>query len=441
MRRDKPITRRRLLKQGALAASGALAIPHLIPTGVLARDGRPGANDRIGVGAIGVGRQAGNLLQILRRCPDGRLVAVADADIKRAKEVGGEFGAEPTQDYRRLLARKDVDAVISATPDHWRSLTCIHACQAEKDVYAEKPLTLTIAEGRKMVEAARKYKRVFQTGSQQRSMARNRFGCELVRSGKIGKIKKVLGHNYPSPWNCALPGQPVPEGLDWDLWCGPVPLVPFHPELYIPRGEPGWISFRPYSGGEMTGWGSHGLDQIQWALGMDESGPVEIWPVGPKFDPPTYREPDSRDRGDEICSVPRVNFRYANGIVVELDRGNKGGGIFVGTDGKIEVFRNRVTSNPAELTKGPLAAAAIRRYKGKTHMQNWLDCIKTRQKPVADVETGHRSATVCHLCNIARWLGRRLRWDPEKEVFPGDPQANTYLDRPQRKPYQLPETV
>jgi len=421
-----------------MVAVGAVTLPYLIPSNVLARQGFAGANDRIGVAGIGVGRQGTSDLNALHNI-GGRIVAVADAYLRRAGEVGKQFGAEPFQDYRRVLDRKDVDAVITATPDHWRSLVCIHACQAGKDVYAEKPLTLTVAEGRKMVQAARKHHRVFQVGSQQRSMVPNRLGCELVRNGKLGKIKKVIGYNYPSPWNCALPAKPVPDGLDWDMWSGPVEPVAFHPDLFAPRANPGWMSFRPYSGGEVTGWGSHGIDQIQWALDMDESGPVEIWTDGSPFDPPTYEKPEAKDRGNRICSVPRVNFRYANGIVVELSHGkNCFGGIFVGEDAKIEILRDRLKSNPPELAKTPVDSLPIRLYKSDNHMQNWLDCIKTRKRPVADVETGHRSATVCHLCNIARWLNRRLRWDPEKEMFPGDAEANAYLDRPRRKGYELP---
>lgn len=434
------VSRRLFLKKGAIAAAGAAAVPYLIPGGVLASNGQNGANDRIGVAGIGVGRQGSADLRILHRC-GGRIVAVADADIRRAGKVGALYDAEAFQDYRRILERKDVDAVLTATTDHWRSLVCIHSCQAGKDVYAEKPLTLTIAEGRKMVEAARKYNRVFQTGSQQRSMAANRHGCELVRNGMLGKIKKVIAHNYPSPWNCDLPGQPVPDGLDWNMWCGPNELVPYHSCLYAPRTDPGWISFRPYSGGEITGWGSHGFDQIQWALGMDESGPVELWTDGAPFDPPTYKKPESRERGDKICAAPKVSFRYANGIVVELGQGNPGGGIFIGEDAKIEIFRGRVMSNPPELAKQPLDNPPIRLYKSNDHMRNWLDCIKTREKPAADVETGHRSATVCHLCNIARWLNRRLRWDPVKECFLDDAEANALLTRPRRKGYELPETV
>jgi len=251
----------------------------------------------------------------------------------------------------------------------------------------------------------------------------------------------VIGHNYPSPWECGLPAQPVPGELDWDMWCGPNEVVPFNADLYAPRAKPGWISFRPYSGGEMTGWGAHGLDQIQWALGMDESGPVEIWVEGPKYNPPTYTQPESRTRGETICSRPMIFYRYANGITVKLDNGNPGGAIFIGDKGKLEIFRARVTSNPPELVKEPIRDGEIHLYKSDDHTRNWLDCVKSREKPVADVEIGHRSTTVCHLGNIARWLGRRLRWDPVKEIFPDDPEANLYLDRPRRKPYLLPETV
>jgi hypothetical protein len=188
----------------------------------------------------------------------------------------------------------------------------------------------------------------------------------------------------------------------------------------------------------MTGWGAHGIDQIQWALGMDDSGPVEVWTEGGKFNPPTYSKPESSARGNKLCQVPMVFFRYANGVVVKLDKGSGGGGIFYGEQGKMDLTRGAVKTNPAEIGE-----EITRQAKGadKSHIRNWLECIKTRAKPVADVEIGHRSITVCHLGNIARWTGRKLRWDPVKEVFPDDPEANKYLDRPRRKGYELPETI
>lgn len=423
------------------AAAAAVAAPSIIPSGVLAAPGRPGPNDRIGIAGVGVGRQGSGVFYAAIHSPRARAVALADVHSKRAGQTAEKLQIAPYQDYRKLLERKDVDAVVTATPDHWRALVCIHACQAEKDVYAEKPMSLTIREGRLMVEAVRKYRRVFQTGSQQRSIAANRLGCELVRNGRIGKIHRVIAANYASPWECALPAQPVPDGLDWDMWCGPTEPVPYHIDLYTPRAKPGWISFRPYSGGEMTGWGSHGLDQVQWALGMDDSGPIEVWTEGPKFDPPTYSAPEPKARGDKICSVPKVLFRYAGDIVMELGNGPGGGAIFLGERGKITIDRGKCASDPPEIAKEPIREGEIRLYRSDNHVENWLECIVSRKAPVADAEIGHRSATVCHLGNIARWVGRRLRWDPVKEVFPDDAEANAHLDRPRRKPYQLPEQV
>ncbi len=435
------VSRRRFLKETAALTAGSLAAPYLIPRDVLASENRLGANDRIGIAGIGIGRRGAGVYQNAVQSKHGQAVAVADVNSITAGKMAEKFGITAYKNYHELLDRKDVDAIVTATPDHWRALVSIHACQAGKDVYAEKPMTLTIREGRLMVQAVRKYNRVFQTGSQQRSQKENRYGCELIRNNRIGKIKMVIGHNYPSPWNCALPPQPVPSELDWDMWCGPNELVPYNKDLATPRAKPGWISFRPYSGGEVTGWGAHGLDQIQCALGMDETGPVEIWTEGPKFDPPTYSKPESRERGEKMCSSPMVFFRYANGITVKLDNGNPGGAIFVGEEGKIEIFRGRVTSNPAELSKTPIGDDDLHLYKSDNHTENWLECIKSREKPVADVEIGHRSTTLCHLCNIARWVGRKLQWDPEKEIFPGDDEANSHLDRPRRKGYELPEEV
>jgi predicted dehydrogenase len=411
----------------------------VLPGGVLGAEGRPGANDRIGIGFVAIGRQASDLLAMLPGIPEVRVLAFADLDLKRAQAAGAKHQAAAMQDYRQLLERKDVDAIITATPDHWRALVCVQACQAGKDVYAEKPLTLTIHEGRLLVAAARKYGRVFQTGSQQRSSWPNRCGCALVRQGALGRITRVLAHNYPSPWECELPSAPVPEGLDWDRWCGPVQPVAFHPDLYAPRANPGWISIRPFSGGEMTGWGAHGLDQVQWGLGMDASGPLEVWTEGPSYAPPVYRAPESRARGDKVCSQPKVFFRYAGDIVVELGDGPAGGAVFLGDKGRLTIDRGVCKSDPPEIAENALE----QRPAGLTenHLRNWVNCLKSRGRPVADVEIGHRSATVCHLANIARWTGRRLHWDPAKEMFVDDRAADELLDRPRRKGYELPERV
>lgn len=438
MSNTRRLSRRRLLRRSALSAAAAMGLPLIVPRRALSVPGRPGANDKIGIGYIGVGRRGCQLMGLPK---ETQLVAAADVLLERAEKIGQRFNATPYKDYRRLLEQKDVDAVVVATPDHWRALTSIHACQAGKHVYGEKPLTLTIAEGRKMVEAARKYNCVYQTGSQQRSMAPNRIGCELVRNGVIGKVHTVLGCNYPSPWECALPGQPVPDGLDWDFWCGPTEPVPYHIDIFTPRKQPGWISFRPYSGGEMTGWGSHGLDQVQWALGMDDTGPVEIWVEGPEFDPPTFTEPAPRSAGDAQTKQPIIHYKYANGVVLKLEGGPGGGAVFIGDKGKIIINRNSYKVDPAELADGPLENPKVALAKSDNHMQNWVDCIKSGKRPIADVEIGHRSATVCHLGNIARLLGRRLHWDPKSEQFRGDEEANALVDRKRRKQYDLPDQV
>ena len=429
-----PSSRRSFLARTSMAIA-TVAFPEIIPSKALAAPGRPGANDRIGIAFAGIGRQASALLSELTRLSLGRVVAFADVHLGRAQKAAADHQALAFQDYRRLLDRKDVDAIITATPEHWRLHICVHACQAGKDVYAEKPLSLTIREGRWIVEAARKYGRVFQTGSQQRSMIRNRVGCEFIRAGGLGKIRKVIAHNYPSPWNHSLPAQPIPDGLDWEMWCGPSPRVAYHQDLFLPRANPGWLSFQPYSGGEMTGWGAHGFDQVQWALGMDASGPTEMWTDGPAFAAPTYTAPESAERGNKATSQTRVSFRYPGDIVMELADAPMGGAVFHGEKGIVRINRGVCESEPHELLEPAIQNRP--RDVHESHLKNWIDCIRSREKPVADVEIGHRSATVCHLGNIARWTGRKLRWDPVAERFPDDPEANRFLDRERRKPWDF----
>jgi predicted dehydrogenase len=445
MKTNINLSRRQFLKRSSLAAS-TIALPYFIPSGVLAANGNPGANDRIGIGTIGLGRRMDSLLTESAMQPTTRFVAFADVHLTRARTLADKYKAFACQDYRRLLERKDVDAIFTATPDHWRANICIHACQAGKDVYAEKPITMTIREGRLMVEAARKYKRVFQAGSQQRSDWTDIEGCKFIREGGLGKIKRIYVWNYPSPWECALPAEPIPDGLDWDMWCGPTEKVAYNKDLYQARANPGWLSFRPYSGGEMTGWGSHGLDMIQLALGMDETGPVEVWTEGPKFQRVTYKQAEPKGRGDKITNAPKVFFRYPGDIVMEMvDTAPNGeippqfGGIFVGEKGTFTIDRGRLSSDPEDLAINIMS----KRPKGPdgSHIADWLSSIKSRTKPSADVETGHRTATVCHLGNIARYLGRKLKWDPVKEQFTGDSEANGYLDYKRRKGYKLPAKV
>ncbi len=426
----------------------------------------PGPNDQVGVGIIGCGRRNGQLA--IGKGGQGklptyaRIVAVADINQKRAHQWAANYRCQAVADYRALLDRREVDVVIYATPEHWHYLPCIHACQAGKDIYGEQPLSHTIREGRVMADAVRKYGRIFQTGEQQRSHPMTRKAAELILNGRIGKVHTVVGYNYPSPYECNFPAQPIPEWLDWDRWCGPNDVVPYHTSLYLPRLPytrenyppqpaekyavgPGWMSFRPYSGGELANWGCHGLSMVQWALGMDHTGPVEVW-VEPaeKLQEIVYHDPETRDRGDYLASRPVINYRYANGVVLTL-RGTEsrlgGGATFIGDNGRITIFRDGYECEPTGLDEDPLPPGAIRVYRNDHHMGNLFRCIRSRTDPIMNVESAHRVATLCHLGNIARWLGRRLKWDPQREVFPGDDEANRHLDIPRRKGYELPEQV
>ena len=404
-----------------------MAAPMILPSGLLAAPGRPGPNDRIGVAVIGPGRMGSTLMGQYPR-EGTEIVAFADCYQERLDQAKGKFPKAATyHHYRDLLNDPNVDAVMIATPDHWHALNTVHACEAGKDVYVEKPMSLTIREGQLMVAAAEQHGCIVTTGSMQRSMEACRIGCEMVRNGRAGKISAVHTNNYPSPWECELPEQPVPEGLDWDFWCGQTEPRPYHRLLYLPRGDGqrdergplGWISYRPYSGGEVTGWGTHGLDLIQWALGMDEKGPVEIWP-------------------EEEGLWGPVSFRYANGITVHLDgTGPMGGGRFVGDEGEIRIDRGHYDARPSSIIKTPTTDDEIKLEVSTDHMQNWLDCIRTRQQPITNVKVGHSTTNLCHLINITRWTGRKLEWDPENEVFVNDAEANSMLEREMRAPYSF----
>ncbi len=442
-------SRRRFLAAGAGLTAGAVAVPYVIPSGVLAGPNGPGANDRIGIGWIGTGRRSHQMISDLkgtRSLPgECRIVAVSDVWPAKCHEYlksyeenvlapkGGAAGASCGiyRDYRELLDSKDVDAVVLTTPEHSRALPCILACQAGKDVYAEKPLCLTIREGRAMVDAVRKYHRVCQVGTQQRSMFRNREAAELIRNGRLGKLQEVLCHNWTGsrPYgDFDLPEESIPEGMDWDHWCGQTEPVPFNMHVYLTYNDPGWHNIRRYSGGWTTNAGSHSLDVVQWALGTEDTGPVEVEPHGNQYN-------------------SEVTLRYASGVLLKLTNAvtdkdvSAFGAIFVGQRGRLVMHRGRFNTEPVAISQEPLGEGDVRLYKSDHHFQNWIDCIQSREKPVADIEIGHRACTICHLANIARQLGRKLRWDPAQEIFPDDEEANRYLAREQRTGYQLPEPV
>ena len=427
-------TRREFLKAAAVAAVGG---PYMITSAALGADGRAAASNRITLGSIGIGRQGEYHFRSLIRNGDFQVVAVAevykkfrDMAVELAQEAlraagGSEAGVKGYVDYRDLLARDDIDAVLIATPDHQHGLMACLAAKSGKDVYCEKPLSLTIREARAMVDAARRYGRVFQTGSQQRSDREFWQACSIVRNGYIGRIKTVhVSVGGPSR-PCDLPEEPVPDGLDWDRWLGPAAWRPFHPVLRPPHNDsfPGWRSYRVYSGGGMTDWGAHHFVIAQWGLGMDSSGPVEICPPG-------TRHPQS------------LTYVYADGVTMyhsgRTDDGhNVNGVLFTGTEGKVEVNRGTIRTWPESLVSVPLQRAPVPLYRSRGHHQDWVDCIRSRQRPVCDVEIGCRSVSVCHLGNIAYWLKRPLKWDPAKEDFIGDPEASRWLSRPMRAPWTI----
>ncbi len=418
------MSRRNMIRQTA----AGMMLPMIVPRSVLGGDGKPGANDTVGIGAIGVGNRARLLLEQLPA--SGRIVALSDCNLPRAEKFKADKKGNWAiyQDYRAMLERQDVDAVIVGTGEFQRVLPCIHACQAGKDVYAEKPLTLYVREGRVLVDAVRKYDRVLQVGTQQRSMAINRIACEFVRSGGLGKVLGVRAINYAAPElspRTPFPAEPVPQGLDWDCWLNQAAMRPFNDQWM------GWMRWRDFGGGQMTNWGAHGVDQIQWALGMDGTGPVDLWPI------------------EGIAAG--VGMQYANGVEVKfmLDQGPMGGAVFDCEQGRLEINRNKITSNPPDIALELLKQVDVGEeerkwsdelalWQARWHMQDWIDCIRSRDKPVADVETGHRSVTVCHLANICREMGERLKWDPGKEQFLGNGDANRLIDRGRREGFQLP---
>jgi predicted dehydrogenase len=434
------MTRRDFVKGAAAAAAG---LPLLLPGPSRGDEKKPAAGDRLTLGFIGVGKQnSGHLGHFLGQ-KDVQVLAVCDVDTTRrdharktvedryAEQVksGRYKGCAAYNDFRELLARKDIDAVVIATPDHWHAIPVLEACKAGKDIYCEKPLSLTIREAKAMIDAVRKYDRVFQTGSQQRSSNEFRLACELVRSGRIGKVKAVyVNVGGPSKW-CDLPEEKEEPGLDWDRWLGPAPRRPYNSVL-SPRGVhdhfPAWRNYREYSGGMMTDWGAHHFDIAQWGLGMDKSGPVEIIPP----------EDPKAERG--------LRYVYANGVEVihaeEYEPGKKVNGVaFIGSDGKVFVNRGYLASDPAELIKEPLGDKDVHLPRSPGHQADWLNAIRSRQRPLCDVEIGARSVTLCHLGNLAYWNHRKLHWDPEHWQFVGDEEANKWLDRERRDLWQLPE--
>lgn len=414
------------------AAVGAAAIT-IIPRHVMGGKGFIAANDRINIGYIGTGKQVSTLLNGIGGCKE--TVAVAACDVFKGKlnsfvqaanksnsGKGLNVQVEPYHYYRELLERDDVDAVVIVTPDHWHAQIAVDAAIAGKDIYCEKPLALTVAEGRAMVNATRKYDRVFQTGNMQRSWRDFRHAVELVRNGYIGDIKEINVSVGEPVKQCDLPTQPVPEGLDWNEWVGPSLYRGYHEDLAPATTDGPWAWWRGYhnfGGGLITDWGAHMFDIAQWALDMDQSGPVN-------FIPPTGDNPQSG-----------LTMVYDNGVRMNHkqwgDKGDYNAVQFIGTEGRIEVSRGFLRTFPDEkLAKAELKDDSKRVYYSDNHYQDWVDAMKNRTRPISDVETGHRTASLCNVVNIAYDLGRPLMWNPQTEKFEGDNNANLMVGRPYR---------
>jgi predicted dehydrogenase len=431
----------------------AAGFPVIVPSSVFGKPGKPGPNDRIQVGFVGVGGRGRFLLDYFPRdVPAAEVVAVSDCYLPRCYGKDPNRRGEPHpdtekwakyQDYRRMFDKEKLDAVFVETTTHARALIALHALEAGLDVYAEKPLTLTIEEGRVLRQAVRKTKRILQTGTQQRSMPINRYASALVASGKIGNIEKVVVCNFlpPLSWT-GDPGQAVPEGLDWDQWCNQTELRPYHPRLHR-----GWSWWSDYDGGGqswgVSGWGTHSLDQVQCALGTDDTGPVELWLEDGASDDTSDFPPRKEALWHTMAARKPVILRYSGGTLVKLEEpGRPGldqlGAVFYGTKGKIHILRGSFTSDRPELVKDAPDPTAMGKGEDAAHLRNFFDCVRSRRQPYAHVEVGHRATTVCHLVNICRELNRKLRWDPETERFVGDEEANRMLARPRRPGYELP---
>jgi len=406
------INRRQFLKGLTLTGVGA---PWIVSSSALAR-GSAAPGNRVNLGFLGCGSRGNQLMGPFVRhgC---RIVAVCDVDRRKRDRAAKRTGAKAYNDFREVLAREDVDAVVIAAVNQWYALMTVAAAKAGKDIYCEKPMSLTIRGARESVRAVRRYGRVFQHGTQQRSDGRMRFACELVRSGRIGALKTVEVMCEGPAREGWLPGEGVPDYLDWDLWLGPAPWRPFN-RRFITGALFGWCWCRDFSGGALTDWGAHHFDIAQWGIGADRTGPVEIIP------------PDGKDH-------KHLTFRYANGVELHHVQGGRGGIRFTGTEGVVFTNRGHVSSTPESIVRGRLGAGDVHLYESADHIGNFLHCVRTRRRPVADVETACRSVTVGHLGNLAFLLARPLKWDPRKEQFINDDEANRWVDRPRRAPWRL----
>jgi predicted dehydrogenase len=431
MPQDNKMNRRKFLKTTASATVAAVAFPMIVPSSALGLGKAVAASERIVMGAIGTGGQGMDNMRNFLSKREVQMVAVCDVDRAHRddakKTVDSRYKNEDCKtynDFREITRRDDIDAVLVATPDHWHVIPALDAARHGKDMYVQKPLALTIEEGRVLADVVKETGRVLQTGSQQRSDARFRQACELVRNGRIGKLTAI---------NIGIPGnnktceptwepEPVPEGFDYDFWLGPARWQEYHHQ----RCHYQFRFILDYSGGQVTNFGAHNLDIAQWGLDMDNSGPVEISGNG-EF-------PES----GLFTTATKVFFEctYANGVRLTCKTG-KFGMTFEGTEGTIYVDRSEIRSIPEDILKEEIGENEIHLYESRDHFRNFLECVQSRELPICNAEVGHRSSTVCNLGNIAMILGRTLKWNPKAERFENDDEANSMISRPMRGEWSL----
>jgi myo-inositol 2-dehydrogenase/D-chiro-inositol 1-dehydrogenase len=439
----KPFNRRQFLKRSAASAITTLLAPTIITSTIY---GSEAPSNRITAGFIGVGRMGlGDLKEVLG-FKDVQVLAVCDVDSKRAKYAkkliedryaqqstsGAYKGFSVYKDFRDIIARQDIDTVFVVTPDHWHAQPAIAAAKAGKDIFIQKPLTLTIREGRILSDTVQQYGRVLLVGSQQRSDTKFRFACELVRNGRIGDLHTIkVGFDIDPSCEPQAP-MPVPDWLDYDMWLGPAPWAPYTENRVHPQqdyGRPGWLRISDYGSGMITGWGSHHNDIVQWGMGTEYTGPVEI--KGHTEYP--------KDGLWDVHGAFEIEYTYANGVKVICadNKKNKQGVVFEGSEGWVYVKRGYTDAQPKSLLTTTIGPDEIHLYKSNNHKANFFDCVRSRAETIAPVEVAHRSCTMCLLGEIAMRLGRKLKWNPQKEEFTGDTEANRMLWRPMRSPWRL----
>ncbi len=424
------MNRRNFLRKSAVAVAGFT----IIPRSVLGGPNYIVPSDQINLGIIGCGAQGRWILgpEFAKRanliaacdCESRQLQAmqeIIEAETQKAKGKAYK-GFKQYADYKELLDRKDIDGVIIATPDHWHAVQTIDACRAGKDVYVEKPMSHSIEEGRAMANAVEKYNRVLQVGNMQRSWRNFRHACELVRNGYIGDIKEIKVSVGPPPIAYNLEPQPVPPTLNWEAWVGPAPMNPYNDELAPPMERktfPNWRNYKEYGGGMVCDWGTHMFDIAQWAMGMDDSGPIEFIPA------------DGRE-------LKALTMQYPNGTIMTHEKFRKDDGNavrFIGSNGVIDISRSFLDTIPAKLQDHVIGDNEIRLYKSDDHYDDFLQAMKTRKQPLSTVEIGHRTVSLCHIVNLCYEFNRKLTWNPQKEEFFMDDEANKRRSNPIRAPY------